>query len=117
METLIDNALRNMLRQEFQFLKNELLGELKKLTDKSDNKDIRLNINQASEYTGISKSHLYKLTSQKNIPHFKQAKHLFFLKSTLDSWLMENHVKSLDELKEETYNFLNSKKGHYGKTS
>ncbi len=33
-----------------------------------------LNLNQAAEYVSLSKTAIYKKTSERNIPHFKQSK-------------------------------------------
>ena len=47
-----------------------------------------LNFNDACNYLDISASHLYKLTSQKSIPHFcPQGKKLYFNRAELDEWL------------------------------
>ncbi len=46
-----------------------------------------LNLEQAAEYVSLSKSAIYKKTSERNIPHFKQGKKLYFKRSELDAWL------------------------------
>lgn len=60
-----------------------------------------LNLHEASEFTGLSKSHLYKLTSAGKIKHFKQSKHLYFDKDEVVSFLKENRVKTSQELQDE----------------
>lgn len=53
-----------------------------------------LNLNELKDYTGYSKSHLYKLTSNKSIPHYKPAKRkLFFKKEEIDQWLQNNKIE------------------------
>jgi excisionase family DNA binding protein len=48
----------------------------------------------AAEYLGISRSHLYQLTSKGLIGHYKPAgKKLYFDKSDLDEYLRRNRVK------------------------
>ena len=43
---------------------------------------------EAAEYLGVSKSHLYKLTSKNLIVHFKPAgKKIYFKKNDLNSYL------------------------------
>ena len=44
-----------------------------------------LNLEQAAEYVSLSKSAIYKKTSERNIPHFKQGKKLYFKRSELDA--------------------------------
>ena len=50
-----------------------------------------LNFDEVAVYTGLSKSHLYKLTSTGGIPCFKpHGKHIYFEKVQIDSWLLSN---------------------------
>lgn len=70
-----------------------------------------LNLHETSEFTGLSKSHIYKLTSAGSIPHFKQSKHLFFDKDEVVKFLKQNRVKTSRELEDEAKNALNLKGG------
>ena len=75
-----------------------------------------LNLNEVCILTGLSKSHIYKLTcgvNGKTIPFYKQSKHLYFDRQEIEDWLKENHFKSSDELEKEaaTYVTLNRKGG------
>jgi excisionase family DNA binding protein len=66
-----------------------------------------LNLNEAAKYLDISKSHLYKLTSRKEIPHYcPQGKRLYFKKTELDQWLTRNRSASLAELETKAANYL-----------
>ena len=50
-----------------------------------------LTFDEASDYTGISRSYLYKLTASGRIPHSKpNGKMLFFEKKKLEDWLLQN---------------------------
>lgn len=65
------------------------------------------NFNEASKYLDISASHLYKLTSQKQIPHFcPQGKKLYFKRTELDVWLLRNRKESIDEIETMAANYL-----------
>jgi excisionase family DNA binding protein len=56
-----------------------------------------LSIEEVEIYTGLSKSYLYKLTSQKKIPHSKpHGKVIFFERLRLDEWLRRNQVEPID---------------------
>jgi len=70
-----------------------------------------LNIDEVCTLTGLSKSHVYKLTCYQKIPFYKQSKHLFFDRVEIENWLKENRFKPSDELKKEaaTYVTLNKK--------
>jgi excisionase family DNA binding protein len=60
-----------------------------------------LNFKQACEFLGISQSHGYKLTSQNKIPHSKRGKRLFFERDVLEGWLLENRVKTCEQIMDE----------------
>lgn len=66
-----------------------------------------LNLNEAGAYLNISASHMYKLTSQKQIPHFcPQGKKLYFKREELDHWLLLNRQDSSDEIETRAANYL-----------
>lgn len=66
-----------------------------------------LNFDEAAEYTGLSKSHLYKLTSTAGVPCFKPTgKRLYFSKEELDTWLLNNKKQTSEELNTEAENHL-----------
>lgn len=48
-------------------------------------------LNEASIYTKLSKSQIYKLTMLHKIPHYKpEGKKIYFDKKSLDEWLLRN---------------------------
>jgi excisionase family DNA binding protein len=58
-----------------------------------------LTFEEASEYTGISRSYLYKLTASRQSPHSKpNGKMIFFEKEKLNEWLLQNRRKSNNEI-------------------
>ena len=76
-----------------------------------------LNFNDVALFTGLSKSHLYKLTSSGSIPHYKpNGKYIFFDREEIESWLLRNRVKTKEEIQSEaaTYVTLNKKGGING---
>jgi excisionase family DNA binding protein len=83
--------------------------DLSTLMEKLDRieKMIRMNktvmtIDEAAEYTGISRSYLYKLTAKGEIPFSKpRGKLLYFSREKLDQWLLSNQQKSIQEIKNE----------------
>ena len=53
-----------------------------------------LTFDEASDYTGISRSYLYKLTASGKIPHSKpNGKMVFFDKKKLVDWLLQHKCK------------------------
>jgi excisionase family DNA binding protein len=66
-----------------------------------------LTFDEACEYTGISRSYLYKLTSSGVIPFSKpNGKVIFFDKEMLNKWLLKNARKSAGEIKEEALSYV-----------
>jgi excisionase family DNA binding protein len=61
---------------------------------------------QVAEYMSISKSTLYGLTAQREIPHFKRGKKIYFKKSELDQWITSNRVKTRKEIEMEVDDYL-----------
>lgn len=67
---------------------------------------------ELAEYTGLSKSYLYKLTASASIPHSKpQGKVLYFDKELIDKWLLSNRISTQEELAEKAnqYTSMNKK--------
>ncbi len=58
-----------------------------------------LTFEETSDYTGISRSYLYKLTAAGNVPHSKpNGKLIFFQRKKIVRWLLQNERKSLGEI-------------------
>lgn len=84
------------------------LNELKKLIMEQNllRKEV-LNFAEACLYLDISESHLYKLTSRKQIPHFcPQGKKLYFNRHELDAWLQQNRQITQDDIEMQAANYL-----------
>ncbi len=66
-----------------------------------------MSLEEASEYTGISRSYLYKLTAKGEIPFSKpRGKMIYFSKEKLDQWLLTHQSKSSDEIKNEALDYV-----------
>ncbi|GAB4042073.1 helix-turn-helix domain-containing protein [Spirosoma jeollabukense] len=69
-----------------------------------------LTLEEASTYSGISKSYLYKLTSSNSIPHYKpEGKTIYFDRDELNAWLKRNRVKTTDEIEREASAYVSTK--------
>ncbi|WP_166967276.1 helix-turn-helix domain-containing protein [Yeosuana marina] len=72
-----------------------------------------LTFDEASDYTGISRSYLYKLTASGKIPHSKpNGKMLFFEKKKLVDWLLQNKRRSQQEIEAEALTHSMRHKNH-----
>ena len=80
---------------------NLILDKLSEIANKLDEQNLlqktTLNFNEACKYLDVSPSHLYKLTSTKQVPHFcPQGKKLYFRRDELDTWLQRNRQSADD---------------------
>ncbi len=76
---------------DFNYLQSQF-DEVKDLIKEKgfECKDV-LDLNEASKYTGLAKSFLYKLTAKGEIPHYcPNGKKLFFVRKQLREWLLRN---------------------------
>jgi len=66
-----------------------------------------LNFDEACRYIGISKSDLYKRTSNREIPHFKpRGKMVFFDRVELENYLKQNPIATKEEIKAEAQTYI-----------
>jgi excisionase family DNA binding protein len=66
-----------------------------------------LTLDECASYTGLSTSHLYKLTSSGAIPHYKpNGKKLYFDRSEIDAWLRQNRVITRSEIEQQAANHI-----------
>ncbi len=65
-------------------------------------------LKEAAEFLKVSKSCLYKKTSQKQVPYYTPpgCKQIYFRKSELEDWLLSNKIKTVAELETNTDNYL-----------
>lgn len=70
-----------------------------------------LNLAEVCHMTGLSKSHLYKMTCYGNIPHYKQSKHLYFERAEIEAWLLKNRQPTTQELAADAADSIGRKGG------
>lgn len=84
------------------------LNEIKNLLKKQNfqQKEI-MSLEEAQLYLNVSKSFLYKLTSNNELTFFKpNGKLIFIRKVDLDQWMLQNKNKSIRESEIEMDNYL-----------
>ena len=71
-----------------------------------------LNFDDAVVITGLSKSHLYKLTCTHQIPHYKpNGKQIYFDRAELEAWMKQNRVATQTEAQQQAINYIVRKGG------
>ena len=83
-----------------------ILNKLSEIANKLDEQNLLqktvLNFNEACTHLDVSQSHLYKLTSTRQVPHFcPQGKKLYFKRTELDEWLQRNRQLTAEELEQQ----------------
>ena len=90
----------------------ELINRLTRIEKLLILKKRALTLEEASEVTGYKPSYLYKLTSAQEIPHSKpNGGSIFFDREKLESWMLQNEVKSKQDIESEALSYtLKNKK-------
>jgi excisionase family DNA binding protein len=102
-ELFMDLTLKNLETSEkLQILKQ-------KINDLENKKEINLipsneykevmNLKDVAKYTGLSTSTIYKKTMNREIPHYKVSKTLFFKFEEIKKWLLSNKVETAFEIR------------------
>lgn len=89
------------------FIQKEL-QEIKELLRKQtiQQKEI-LSIEEASEFLGLSVSRLYKMTSNKEISHYKPGgKKIYLNRNEIEGWILNSRVASVYEFDEKLDSYL-----------
>lgn len=84
-----------MAEEDVRVIKTEL-AEIKALllTQKRT-----LTIEECAAYTGYGKDHIYRLTSQRQIPFYKpMGGKIYFDRQEIDEWLLRNRQATNDEI-------------------
>jgi excisionase family DNA binding protein len=90
-----------------EFIQKEL-KEIKELLKKQtlQQKEI-LTVEEASEFLGLSTSRLYKMTSNKEIPHYKPGgKKIYLNRQELEQWILDSRVDSINDIDDELDSYL-----------
>ena len=88
----MNHALLQEIRQRIELLM-QILSEIRSA------QRTFLTVPQSSQYLGISKSMLYKLTSNGDIPFYKpNGKLILFLRTDLDAWVLQQKIHAPQEL-------------------
>ena len=60
--------------------------------------------------TGLSKSHIYRLTSSKKIPHSKPTGgFIYFKKSDVEEWMLKNRILTVDEIDAKSSTYISTR--------
>lgn len=69
-----------------------------------------LDFEEACAYTGYSEGHMYRLTSERRIPHSKRDRKIYFDKKELDHWMTENKIKTEADINSKAATYVSTHK-------
>jgi len=69
-----------------------------------------MSLNQLCEFYDFGKSYVYKKTSNREIPYYKNGKRLYFKRIEIDEWLLDNRIKTNKDIEREVSTYLMRKK-------
>lgn len=91
----------NAIIQKLNQLEKLIIGTTKQI----------FTVDDVVNYTGFSKSYVYKMVHKNILPYSKvNNRTLFFEKSEIDLYLLQNKSKSISQIEQEALNYVNSKK-------
>lgn len=89
-----------LIKKQLERIENLLMGQ----------KDV-FTFDECCQYTRISKTYMYKLTSANKIPFSKpNGKTIYFSREEIDKWLLQNPVKTLDQIEREASTYIVSRR-------
>lgn len=68
-----------------------------------------LDLEETSLFTGLSKGHLYRLTSGRQIPFFRKNRKLYFKKTDLEKWMTETPCASLKDINSQAATYCSTR--------
>lgn len=117
----VDVYTKTLTGQSFLLIKNKIkmydlesINErLKRIEKLLTTQKTVLNLAEVAELTGLSKSHIYKLSSKGLIPHYKpNGKQNYFNRIEIENWLLRNPVKTNEDIEKEALSYVTlNKKG------
>lgn len=92
-------------------MSNEISEKLDRIESiLKEQKEKPLTFLEACQYSGLSKSYMYKLTFKNEIPHYKpNGKMIYFTKKDLDTWLLRNRVESKENINQQAIDYVTRK--------
>jgi excisionase family DNA binding protein len=91
----------NAIIQKLNRLENLIIGTSKQI----------FTVEDVVNYTGFSKSYVYKLVHNNILPYSKpNNRTLFFVKTEIDEWMLQNKSKSISQIEQEAHNYVNNKR-------
>ena len=106
-EIIITTITKTEIQQLVEGAVQKALKE--KSTNKKNDQDDFLNVDEAASFLGIAKATLYGKCSKLLVPHFKQGKKLYFRQSELSKYLQSGKRKTIQDIQNQVNSQLSEK--------
>ena len=106
-EIIITTITKTEIQQLVEGAVQKALKE--KSTNKKNDQDDFLNVDEAASFLGIAKATLYGKCSKLLVPHFKQGKKLYFRQSELSKYLQSGKRKTIVDIQNQVNSQLSEK--------
>ena len=67
-----------------------------------------LNVAELALMTGLSSGRIYHLVSSRDIPHYKKGKSVFFKKSEIEEWQLQDRVPTNSEIDSKAATYIST---------
>ncbi len=97
-----------LIDERLERIENLLLSllEEKPIIHKVSTVKDMMTTSELADYLSISKSLVYKLTMNNEIPFSKPSKRIFFYKKEIDEWVQQHRNKTKYEIEQEASNYI-----------
>lgn len=85
----------------------EQLDRIEKLV-RLNSKEV-LDVEEVALMLNVSKSRIYHLVSRRNIPHYKQGKKVYFKKSEIEEWQLQDRIPTNAEIDSKASTYIVTK--------
>lgn len=85
----------------------EQLDRIEKLV-RLNSKEV-LDVEEVALMLNVSKSRIYHLVSSRNIPHYKQGKKVYFKKSEIEEWKLQDRIPTNAEIDSKASTYIVTK--------
>lgn len=85
----------------------EQLDRIEKLV-RLNSKEV-LDVEEVALMLNVSKSRIYHLVSSRNIPHYKQGKKVYFKKSEIKEWQLQDRIPTNAEIDSKASTYIVTK--------
>ena len=87
----------NIIDMETNLFSLDELAEMITSNIKCTVKEV-LTVPEMARYLGVTHSQIYHMTMNREIPHYKAGKRVFFNRREVEDWLQRNRVATKDEI-------------------